>query len=165
MNTDADVLSGLADRVRSMAEGFVAELAVAWPLLNGVPGEPVIASVGSQRQVVVDPERVFRYALRVRAQEIVLAHNHLVTAGPSEADRAVTRRLVAAGRVLGVPLVAHLVVEPDAVYELVADQLLPMAPPPSPRTHSPACWTGVPARVTTCGRGAGSRTGRAFDDE
>lgn len=43
-------------------------------------------------------------AFRLRATEIVLAHNHFAEARPSAADLAVTRRLVAAGALVGVPL-------------------------------------------------------------
>lgn len=105
--------------LRCMTGGFANELAVAWPVLPVGIGEPVISAVGTEQHVRVLPERVFRYALRVGAVGVVLAHNHPTSSGPSRADEAVTRRLVAAGHVLGIPLVAHLVVEPVAVYELV----------------------------------------------
>lgn len=67
------------------------------------------------------PARLFRYALQVGSVGVVLAHNHPVATGPSSADRAVTRRLVAAGHVLGIPLLAHLVVEMAEVHELVGE--------------------------------------------
>lgn len=103
-----------------MTDGFANELAVAWPILSRGIGDPVIVSVGSARHVKLEPTRMFRYAVRFGAQGVILAHNHPLGTGPSAADRAVTRRLVAAGLVLGIPLVAHLVVEPDNAHELVA---------------------------------------------
>lgn len=52
----------------------------------------------------------------------MFSHNHLSDTGPSAADRAVTRRLVAAGHLLGIPLLASLVVEPSATHDLVSDR-------------------------------------------
>gem|GEM_PF-6171589 len=116
---DAARLRDLAAAFRRITAGFENELALAWAVVDTGVLPPVIASVGTAGHVAVDPERVFRDALRVGASGVVLAHNHPVTTGPSRADEAVTRRLVAAGHVLGIPLIAHLVVEPHAVHELV----------------------------------------------
>lgn len=120
MTVDAEVLAALADQVRRMTAGFGNELAVVWPVLRDGMGQAVIASVGDGRHVRVVPARVFRYALRAGATGVVLAHNHATRSGPSLADQAATCRLVAAGHILGIPLVAHLVVEPGAVHELVS---------------------------------------------
>lgn len=119
MTVDAAALSMIVAAFRRMTAGFGNELAVAWPVLTTGIGQPVIAGVGPERHVRVLPERVFRYAIRVGAVGVVMAHNHPTGSGPSRADQAVTRRLVAAGHILGIPLVAHLVVEPDAIHELV----------------------------------------------
>lgn len=124
MMVDHAALGELAAQLRRMTDGFENELAVAWPVLPAGPGRPVIASVGDAQHVTVVPERVFRHALRAGAHGVVLAHNHPVDTGPSAADLAVTRRLVAAGQVLGIPLAAHLVVEPTAVHDLVGGRLL-----------------------------------------
>ncbi len=66
---------------------------------------------GSEGFTVVDPRQIFRVALGVGAQAVVLAHNH--PSGdptPSRLDQQVTDRVVEAGRVLGIVLVDHLVV-------------------------------------------------------
>lgn len=117
---DVSVLMDLAGRMRQMTAGFQNELAVVWPVSDLGVGHPVIASVGDERHVRVQPERVFGYALRSGARAVVLAHNHACQTGPSAADFAVTRRLVAAGHLVDVPLVAHLVTEPCRIYELVS---------------------------------------------
>lgn len=68
-------------------------------------------TVGSDSFTVVDPRQVFRVALGVGAQAVVLAHNH--PSGdptPSRLDQQVTDRVAEAGRVLGIVLVDHLVV-------------------------------------------------------
>lgn len=107
-------------RVRVMSGGFGIEIVVAFPVLGDRLGEPIIAAAGQRDRVGVRPAQVFRYAIKQSASAIVLGHNHPEGGGPSEADRAVTRRLVAAGTILGIPLLAHVVAEPDAVHDLVS---------------------------------------------
>lgn len=70
-----------------------------------------VVSIGSADHTFMAPREIFRDALLRGATAIVLAHNHPSgdhTASP--ADRAVTRRLAAAGTTLGIPLIDHLVV-------------------------------------------------------
>jgi len=60
---------------------------------------------------VVHPREVFAPALAEAAAAVILVHNH--PSGdptPSPADREVTRQLVEAGRVLGIPVRDHVVV-------------------------------------------------------
>lgn len=67
-------------------------------------------SQGTLTASLVHPREVFGPALVHRAAALVVAHNH--PSGdpePSAEDRATTRRLVRAGRLLGVELLDHLV--------------------------------------------------------
>lgn len=67
--------------------------------------------VGNVDSSVVRAAEVFRPAVRQNAPAIILVHNH--PSGdptPSEPDAAVTRDLVAAGRLLGIDLLDHLVI-------------------------------------------------------
>lgn len=102
----------LATRLRVLTDAFSAEVCVVVPIRDGDYAEPVVVSIGSRTSVVVQPSTIFRPALRLRASHVVLAHNHLDASPVSEQDRAVTRRLLAAGVLLGVPLRAHLVLGP-----------------------------------------------------
>lgn len=52
-----------------------------------------------------------------RADSWVLVHTHPCGRPPSNADLAVTRRLVAAGNLIGVPLLGHIVVAPPSWYD------------------------------------------------
>jgi len=77
---------------------------------QGLVGADVIA-VGSVNGVEVHPREVFRAAIRRGASGVVLLHNH--PSGdptPSDDDIDLTRRLVAAGHALGIPVVDHVVV-------------------------------------------------------
>jgi DNA repair protein RadC len=71
----------------------------------------VTVSVGSLDRTFMSPREVFRDALLHNAAALVLAHNH--PSGdpePSRDDEQVTRRLVRAGDLVGVPVLDHLVV-------------------------------------------------------
>jgi DNA repair protein RadC len=60
---------------------------------------------------LVHPREVFREAIAERAAAIILVHNH--PSGdptPSADDRAITAQLVAAGRLLDIPVADHVVI-------------------------------------------------------
>ncbi len=68
-------------------------------------------SLGTLTTSLVHPREVFRPALREAAAAVIAVHNH--PSGdpePSREDLEVTRRLIEVGRLVGVPLVDHLIV-------------------------------------------------------
>jgi DNA repair protein RadC len=68
-------------------------------------------SQGTLNSSLVHPREVFVAAVREGAAALIVAHNH--PSGdpePSAEDLAVTRRLVEAGKILGVPLLDHVVI-------------------------------------------------------
>lgn len=68
-------------------------------------------SVGSLDMSVVHPRETFREAIQASAAAILLAHNH--PSGdptPSPEDLELTRRLIKAGELLGIPVLDHLIV-------------------------------------------------------
>jgi len=72
---------------------------------------PVLTSQGTLTASLVHPREVFAPALREPAAAIVLVHNH--PSGdptPSREDREITVRLAAAGELLGIPVLDHVVV-------------------------------------------------------
>jgi DNA repair protein RadC len=78
-----------------------------------------VVSVGTATASLIHPREVFGPALRAGACAIVVAHNH--PSGdpePSAEDRGVTERLFAAGELVGVPLLDHLVVGGSAFVSL-----------------------------------------------
>ncbi|MFI5184639.1 MAG: DNA repair protein RadC [Vicinamibacteria bacterium] len=69
-----------------------------------------IVSVGCLTSSLVHPREVFQEAIAARAAALVLFHNH--PSGdpePSAEDVALTRRLAAAGTLMGIEVVDHLV--------------------------------------------------------
>lgn len=83
---------------------------------NRVVGQEVI-SEGSLNSSVVHAREVFAPAILQHAAAILVAHNH--PSGdptPSREDREVTRMLAASGKVLGIPLLDHLVIGDGRYY-------------------------------------------------
>ena len=68
-------------------------------------------TVGLANQSQVHPRETFVCALEDRAVGIIIAHNHPSgSLDPSADDLLVTRRLADSGKVLGIPLLDHLIV-------------------------------------------------------
>lgn len=66
---------------------------------------------GTLTASLVHPRELFRAAILANAASIVVAHNHPSgDSKPSPEDYAVTRKLKAAGEILGIPLRDHLVI-------------------------------------------------------
>ena len=70
-----------------------------------------IISIGSLTSNVVHPREVFRPALEYVASAVILAHNHPSgEAKPSDADIAITEQIVAAGKILGIGVLDHVII-------------------------------------------------------
>ena len=70
-----------------------------------------IISIGSLNANLVHPREVFEPAVRNLAAQIILAHNH--PSGdpePSEDDITITKRLVEAGKIMGIEVIDHIIV-------------------------------------------------------
>lgn len=67
--------------------------------------------VGSLNSSIVHPREIFREAVKRSAASIICAHNH--PSGdptPSQEDIHVTKRLVEAGKIMGIELLDHLII-------------------------------------------------------
>ena len=77
---------------------------------NRMIGGPRVATLGLLNSSQVHPRETFREAVRDGALSVIVAHNH--PSGdptPSKEDIDITRRLVDAGKILGIPVVDHLI--------------------------------------------------------
>ncbi len=71
-------------------------------------------SVGILNANLIHPREVFEAAITHHASHIVLAHNHPTgDTSPSKADVITTKRLVEAGKVVGIEVVDHLIISRD----------------------------------------------------
>ena len=76
-----------------------------------------VAAIGTVSEVPIDPRDVYRPLLHDNAAAAIVVHNHPSGApSPSESDASLTRQLVAAGEVVGVKLLDHIIVARDGVY-------------------------------------------------
>jgi DNA repair protein RadC len=78
-------------------------------------------AVGSLCASLVHPRELFKEAISASAAAVLVAHNHPSgDPAPSDHDLQLTRRLVAAGAVLGIELVDHLILAGSRVVSLKA---------------------------------------------
>lgn len=73
-----------------------------------------VISIGSMTANIVHPREVFHPAIARGAVAVIIAHNHPSgVTHPTEADYSVTTQLRAAGQLLGIDLLDHIVVAKD----------------------------------------------------
>ncbi|MFD2705169.1 RadC family protein [Salibacterium lacus] len=67
--------------------------------------------IGSLNSSIVHPREVFKEALRRSAAAVICIHNHPSgDPGPSREDIDVTKRLIEAGRILGIDVLDHIII-------------------------------------------------------
>jgi len=117
VETPEDVYS-LSKRIhRLKKEHFLAYLLDA---RNVVIAEETI-SVGTLTMAVVHPREVFEPAVRHSAAGIVLVHNHPSgDSTPGDDDRRLTKRLVEAGKLMGIEILDHVIVTQNGYTSLKA---------------------------------------------
>ena len=121
-------ISGALDvwvRVRDLVELDVEELHVLALDSRRRVLSRFSSARGESNLVHVSPRQVFRRALREGASCIIATHNH--PSGnpiPSPDDVALTDRLLTAGRVVGLPLLDHVVVAAEGYFSFAEKKLL-----------------------------------------
>ncbi len=81
-----------------------------------------VVSIGTVDGSMIHPREVFKPAIERSAVALILVHNHPSgEAIPSEADIAITKQLIEAGRLLGVDLIDHVIVTKDAFVSIPAE--------------------------------------------
>ena len=82
-------------------------------------------SKGTVNMTCLNPREVFMRALLVGATSIVLCHNH--PSGdpePSGQDKEMTKRFKEAGKLLGIPLIDHIIIGGRGYYSFMENGLL-----------------------------------------
>lgn len=78
-----------------------------------------VISVGTLSASIVHPREVFEPAIQANAAQLIVAHNHPSgDLSPSEEDKEITKRLVAAGKLLGIELVDHVIISKQGYLSL-----------------------------------------------
>ena len=117
-----DVLELLADEMRSLDNENVKLL-----LLNSKHRLIHIAniSVGGVNYSSAHPREVYKVAVKFAASGLILVHNH--PSGdffPSEQDISITRRLVQAGEIMGIPLLDHIIIAETGYYSFSEENII-----------------------------------------
>jgi DNA repair protein RadC len=110
--------------------------AILWPFVVDKRAEHVLAAlldaryrlirvsriaVGSLSASLVHPRELFKEAIAASAAAVIVAHNH--PSGdpqPSDQDIALTKRLVQAGKLLGIEVLDHLILAAEGTVSLRA---------------------------------------------
>ena len=82
-------------------------------------------SMGTLNANLVHPREVFEPALKHSAAGIMVAHNH--PSGdpkPSEDDLEITKRLVEAGKLMGVEVIDHVIITPNSYLSFREERLI-----------------------------------------
>ena len=121
-NEPLDNAGAAAKVVGKMLSGLDREMAVVVNLNNKLqPINYSIVSIGTLNRTIMEVRDVFKTSILSNAGSIILLHNH--PSGdpkPSREDRAVTEKMIAAGKLLGINVVDHIVVglPPNNYYSL-----------------------------------------------
>ncbi len=82
-------------------------------------------SIGTLNSSPVHPREVFKQAIRHSASSVIVAHNHPSgNCMPSDLDMEVTDRLIEAGRIIGIPVIDHIIVGEDNYYSFRENEML-----------------------------------------
>lgn len=114
--------SGIVEEPRATAEFFHRligmtdrEHLAALFVSMGRPTGASIIGVGTVSRVGFHFRETFKAAVLAGAETIILAHNHPSgMAVPSASDIRMTRSLITAGRIVGIPITDHFIVSPMA---------------------------------------------------
>jgi DNA repair protein RadC len=84
-----------------------------------------LLSIGTLDASVVHPRDVFREAVRAGAAAVVLFHNHPSgDPAPSRADVGLTRRMLAAGEMMGIDVADHLILAETSYFSFKEARIL-----------------------------------------
>jgi DNA repair protein RadC len=84
-----------------------------------------MVSMGTLKSTIAEPREVFRMAVHKAVASIIIAHNHpSYNCKPSPTDITTTKELVAAGKILRIEVIDHLIVCEKGYYSFADEGLL-----------------------------------------
>lgn len=91
---------------------------------NIVTGKQAVSS-GGMSGTVVDPKMVFKAALDAKAVGIILCHNHPSgNVKPSQQDIDLTKKLTAAGKLMEISVLDHIIVAQSSYYSFADEGMM-----------------------------------------
>lgn len=112
-----------AEMVRPLFERADRELLLVLSLDNKLaPMALEIAAVGGLNSCCVDIRSIFKHAIVNNGAYVICFHNHPSgDCSPSGEDRRITQRIAESGRLLGIPLVDHIIIGAGGEYQSLAE--------------------------------------------
>ncbi|HHS13201.1 MAG TPA: DNA repair protein RadC [bacterium] len=87
--------------------------------------QDVALTLGTLNASLVHPREVFKAAVDYRAAGIILIHNHPSgDPAPSAEDQRVTRQLMDASRIMGIPVLDHVILAGNTYYSFAENGLV-----------------------------------------
>ncbi len=82
-------------------------------------------SIGTLNSSLIHPREVFEPAVKLSANSIIIAHNHPSgSLTPSEEDKKITKRLIEAGKLIGIEIIDHIILSKSAYLSFDKENLL-----------------------------------------
>jgi len=82
-------------------------------------------SEGGISGTVADPKKIFKLALENNSSSIILAHNHPSNnLSPSEQDKKLTKKIIAAGKTLEIGVLDHIILGSDNYFSFADESLI-----------------------------------------
>ena len=82
-------------------------------------------SEGGVSGTVADPKKIFRLALDFKSCAVILAHNHPSNnLKPSNSDIELTKKIKAAGKLLDIEVLDHLIFGPNSYYSFADEGMM-----------------------------------------
>ena len=79
--------------------------------------EPLVVALGTSNVVSIHPRDVFSFAVKWNASAVIVAHNHPSgNISPSKKDRELTKRLYEGSKIIGIPLLDHIIIGAGNFY-------------------------------------------------
>jgi DNA repair protein RadC len=78
-----------------------------------------VVSIGTMTEAIVHPREVFLTLVEASCSSFIIAHNHPSgSLTPSRQDLETTKRLIEAGKILGIPMLDHIIVTESGYYSI-----------------------------------------------
>ena len=115
IDTPSDVLPLLGRIKNSDRETFVCIHLSSRNQVNALE----VVSIGHLNTTVVHPREVFKAAILSNSASLILAHNHPSgSPDPSDDDQELTKRMVEAGKLIGIEVLDHLIVSASSYFSM-----------------------------------------------
>ena len=81
--------------------------------------------IGTLNANLVHPREIFQEALKQNAASVILVHNHPSgDAEPSQDDLEITKRILEAGKIMGIDVLDHVIITKNKVFSFKENKLI-----------------------------------------